>query len=193
MPRKPSSEKKAKLLSSALKLFVANGVAHTSTSAIAREAGVAAGTLFLYFPTKQDLIHALVLEIGKEQSDYIKSLPGLSLSVREAFFAIWEGSLRWFLEHRAAYQYVQQVRDTGLIAPHVVQESEKFFDYYYQAIQKGLAEGSIKAYPIELIGGLLYQDIVAVMNLIEAHTDPEKQNQTINDGFEIFWDGIKAS
>ena len=193
MVRKPSPDKKEQLMSSALKMFVANGVGNTSTNAIAKEAGVAAGTLFLYFPTKQDLIHALILKIGKEQSETIKSLPGLSGSARENFLTIWEGSIRWFLEHIEAYHYVRQVRDSGLIAEQVVQESAKFFDYYYVAIQKGLAEGSIKAYPIELIGGLLYQDIVAVMNLIETHTDPEMQNQTINDGFEIFWDGIRAS
>ena len=193
MVRKPSPDKKEQLMSSALKMFVANGVGNTSTNAIAKEAGVAAGTLFLYFPTKQDLIHALILKIGKEQSETIKSLPGLSGSARENFLTIWEGSIRWFLEHIEAYQYIRQVRDSGLIAEQVVQESAKFFDYYYLAIQKGLAEGSIKAYPIELIGGLLYQDIVAVMNLIETQSDPVKQNEYIHAGFEVFWDGIKAS
>lgn len=193
MVRKPSPDKKEQLLSSALKLFVANGVGNTSTSAIAREAGVAAGTLFLYFPTKQDLIHELVLKIGKEQSEAIQSLPGLSGSAKEIFFTIWEGSIRWFLDNLAAYQYVRQVRDSGLIADQVVRESEKFFDYYYMAIQKGLAEGSIKAYPIELIGSLLYQDVVAVMNLIETQPNPAKQNEYILCGFEAFWDGIKAN
>jgi AcrR family transcriptional regulator len=192
MPRPLSSEKKNQLLSSALRLFVANGVTNTSTSAIAKEAGVAAGTLFLYFPTKQDLIHELVLKIGREQSDYIHSLPGLTGTVREIFFTIWEGSIRWFLENLEAYQYVRQVRDSGMIAAEVVQESEKFFDYYYLAIQKGLSEGAIKSYPIELIGGLLYQGIVAVMNLISAQPDPMKQEEYIASGFAVFWDGIKA-
>ena len=193
MVRKLSPDKKEQLLNSALKLFVENGVGNTSTNAIAKEAGVAAGTLFLYFPTKQDLIHELVLKIGKEQSETIKSLPGLSGSARENFYTIWEGSICWFLDHIDAYHYVRQVRDSGLIADQVVQESGKFFDYYYLAIQKGRAEGSIKAYPIELIGGLLYQDIVAVMNLIETQPDPVKQKEYIRYGFEAFWDGIKAS
>ena len=80
-----------------------------------------------------------------------------------------------------------------MIAEQVVQESAKFFDYYYVAIQKGLAEGLIKAYPMELIGGMLYQDIVAVVNLIETQSDPVKQNEYINAGFEVFWDGIRAN
>lgn len=192
MARKLSPEKRIQFLSSALKLFVSNGVMNTSTSAIAKEAGTAAGTLFLYFPTKGDLIHELVLKIGKEQSETIKSLLATSLSVRDTFFTIWEGSIRWFLDNMEAFQYLRQVRDSGLIAAEVVAESEQFFDYYFQAIQKGLAENAIQSYPLELIGSLLYQNIVAVMNLIGAQPDPAKQEQYIRSGFNIFWDGIKT-
>ena len=191
MARKLSPDKRARFLSSALKLFVADGVKNTSTSTIAKDAGTATGTLFLYFPTKQDLIHELVLKIGKEQSDYIKSLLTPSLSVRETFLTIWNGSVRWFSENMDSYQYIRQVRDSGLIAEEVVQESERFFDYYYDAIQRGLAEERIRPYPIELIGGMLYQNIVAVMNLIAAGSDPKAQNDYIQLGFNIFWDGIK--
>jgi len=120
-------------------------------------------------------------------------LPGLSGSARENFYTIWEGSIRWFLDHIEAYHYVRQVRDLGVDRRAGRSGIGKFFDYYYLAIQKGLAEGSIKAYPIELIGGLLYQDIVAVMNLIEAQSDPVKQNQTINAGFEVFGMGSKPT
>ena len=93
MVRTLSPERRANLLSSALKLFVANGVTNTSTAEIAKEAGTAAGTLFLYFPTKQDLLNELVLKIGKEQSDHINNLLEPSLSARETFFTIWHGTV----------------------------------------------------------------------------------------------------
>ena len=72
MVRTLKSEKRAQFLTSALKLFVKNGVMNTSTAAIAKEAGTAAGTLFLYFPTKQQLLDELILEIGREQSECVK-------------------------------------------------------------------------------------------------------------------------
>jgi AcrR family transcriptional regulator len=192
MARKLSPEKREQFLQSALKLFVANGVQNTSTNAIAKDAGTAAGTLFLYFPTKQDLIHELILNVAREQSEYIRSLLAFDLSVRETFFTIWEGVIRWFMEHMNAYRYVQQVRDSGLIANEVVQESNQYLMYYYDAIQKGLEAKAIKPYPVELIGEMLYRDIVAVMNLIAAQPDTEKQDEYIQSGFEMFWDGIKA-
>jgi AcrR family transcriptional regulator len=187
-----STEKREIYLSTALKLFVEHGVQNTTTAAIAREAGTAAGTLFLYFPTKQELINELVLKIARDQSEAIRSLLNPSLTVRETFYAIWEGSLRWFMDHMDAYRYVQQVRDSGMIAESVVQETNETLSYYYEAIQKGWSEGMIKPYPAELIGGILYQHVVAVMNLIRMQPDPDQQAMYIRQGFEIFWDGIRV-
>ena len=74
MIRKLALDKRENFLNAALKLFVANGVQNTSTAAIAKEAGTASGTLFLYFPTKQDLLDELV-RIGKTD-DFLSERPG---------------------------------------------------------------------------------------------------------------------
>lgn len=191
MVRELSEEKRQRFLRAALKLFVANGIQNTSTAEIAKEAGTAAGTLFLYFATKQDLVNELVMMIAKEESGYVNRWLNPSMSVRETFFAIWSASLRWLLDNPDAFQYSQQVRNPGVVSEAVAQESGKYFNFYYETIQKGLAEGSIKPLPVDLIGGYLYQDIVAVMNYIRLQSDPGKQEEAIQQGFELFWDGIR--
>ncbi len=190
MVRALSNEKRERFLQAALKLFAANGLQNTSTAEIAKAAGTAAGTLFLYFPTKQDLINELVLWISQAEADTINGLLTPSLSVRDAFFVIWDGSIRWLLENPDAYKYSQQIRDSGLISAEVSRKSGEFFSFYYTAIQKGLQEGLIKPYPIDLIGGFLYQGIVAVMNHLQNQPEPIKLTESIQQGFEIFWDGI---
>lgn len=191
MIRKLAPDKRENFLNAALKLFVASGVQNTSTAAIAREAGTASGTLFLYFPTKQALINELLLKSAREQSEYMKTLLDPSLSVRDTFFTIWNGSIRWLLQHMDLYEFNQQIRDTNLVEPAVVQETGKYFSYYYEAIQRGLAEGLLKTYPIDLIGGFLYQDIVAAMNLLRTQAKPRAQEEIIQMGFSLFWDGIR--
>jgi AcrR family transcriptional regulator len=190
MVRELSTEKRKKFLSAALALFVSKGVQNTTTAEIAKAAGTATGTLFLYFPTKQDLVNALVLDITQEQSTYIKSLLDPALSVRDTFLTVWTGSVRWFLDNPQAYQYSQQIRDSGLVSEAVARETGKYFSFYYETIQKGLGEGRIKPYPVDLIGGFLYQEIVAVMNYLRLQPDSAEQAQSIQQGFELFWDGI---
>ncbi len=192
MPRKLSPERKESFMNAALKLFAQNGIQHTSTAAIAKEAGSAAGTLFIYFPTKQDLINELVLQISREQSAQIKAQLSPTLSVCDTFFTIWLNSIRWFMGNMDAFSYIQQVREPGLLPDEVVQKTETDLDYYFVAIQKGQAQQRIKPYPLELIGTFLYQDIVAALNLIRVQPDPAQQERIIQTGFQIFWDGIKA-
>jgi AcrR family transcriptional regulator len=192
MVRNLQPNKREAFLTAALDLFVRSGVQNTSTAEIARQAGAAAGTLFLYFPTKQELVDALALKIGQAQADNINSLLEPSLSARESFFVIWNASIVWFQNNVAAYRYIRQVRDSGMLSPAVVQESARYFSFYYAAIQKGLAEGAIKPYPPDLIGAFIYQDIVAAMDLVLTQPEPVKQAEIVRVGFDIFWDGIKT-
>jgi TetR/AcrR family transcriptional regulator len=58
------------LLAAALDLFVEKGFAATRSEEVAQRAGVSKGTLFLYFPTKEDLFKAVVrANIGQTISD----------------------------------------------------------------------------------------------------------------------------
>ncbi len=190
--RKLDPEKRTQFLNSALKLFVANGVQNTSTAAIATEAGTAAGTLFLYFPTKQDLINELVLEITREQAENTHAQLQPAMSAQESFYAIWESTIRWFMDNMDAYLYVQLVRDTNWLDDRVAQETAQYFGYFYTAIKTGLETQAIAPYPLELIGEILYRQIVAVLNLIKVNPNPEEHEGYIQAGFEIFWKGIKA-
>lgn len=191
MVRNLSDEKREKFLDAALRLFVFRGIQNTTTAEIAREAGTASGTLFLYFPTKQDLLNELVLRSSREESEYIYSRLDPSATARDMFATIWTCSIHWLLDHLDAYQFSQQIRDSGLIPVEVAAETGRHFRFYYDAIQKGQLDGSIKALPVDLIGGFLYQGIVAVMNYMRLHPDPQTRDRTIQDGFRVFWDGIK--
>ena len=61
---------KEKILKSAQKLFVAQGVDKTSTAQICKEVGIASGTLFVHFKTKQDLIDAIYLQKKQQAFRY---------------------------------------------------------------------------------------------------------------------------
>lgn len=71
------SDTRDRLVDAAMELFVFQGYVHTGLSQIARKAGVLPGSLYYFFPTKEDLLHA-TLERRKE------------LLYPEVLKAIWE-------------------------------------------------------------------------------------------------------
>ena len=62
MPRPRSDEKRSAILAAATRVIVAEGLS-APTMGIAKEAGIANGSLFTYFETKADLFNQLYLEI----------------------------------------------------------------------------------------------------------------------------------
>jgi len=83
------------LLSAALDLFVEKGFSATRVEEVARRAGVSKGTLFLYFPSKEDLFKAVVrLHLSdhlSRWSDEIDHFDGTSAEMlRYALFSWWE-------------------------------------------------------------------------------------------------------
>ena len=61
------TEKQENILLAALKLFANEGYAATSTSKVAKEAGVSEGLIFRHFTNKEGLLQA-VMQLGKEAS-----------------------------------------------------------------------------------------------------------------------------
>ena len=73
MARPKSEDKRNAILDAATRVFAERGLTAAPTSEISRRAGVADGTLFTYFKTKDDLINALYREIKLELADAMMS------------------------------------------------------------------------------------------------------------------------
>src|ERR1700742_2182178 len=62
MSRRTDAERR--IAEAALEAFAKNGYNATTTSEIARQAGVAEGTIFRYYPTKQELLTRVVAPVA---------------------------------------------------------------------------------------------------------------------------------
>ncbi len=95
-PEKRERRKEARpgeLLAAALDLFVEKGFAATRAEEVAQRAGVSKGTLFLYFPSKEELFKAVVREhIGgtiREAFGELDSFPGTSTELVKYLMMQW--------------------------------------------------------------------------------------------------------
>lgn len=82
--RKEQKEKtRAGLVDQAETLFALNGISHTTTADIAKALKVSHGTLFVHFPTREDLIKAVVDEFGEKLSAALGARFSNDLKLRE--------------------------------------------------------------------------------------------------------------
>src|SRR6476661_6012028 len=66
--------KRAQIIDGARRVFLAQGFDAASMGAIAREASVSKGTLYVYFKSKEELFETIVEEQCRQQADQIFNL-----------------------------------------------------------------------------------------------------------------------
>ncbi len=112
MPRSKSEDKRNAILSAATQVFAERGLG-APTSAISQAAGVAEGTLFTYFPTKDELINALYREIKLELADAMMSNFPRRAAIRNRFQHVWDRYVIWGVNNPEQQKVLQQMTGLG--------------------------------------------------------------------------------
>jgi AcrR family transcriptional regulator len=90
----------AGILEAAYRVFAERGFEEATMAEIARVAGVAKGTLYLYYPSKQDIYDAALRQSAVDVDARTKLAVELAQGVGEKVHAFIETKLRYFEEHR---------------------------------------------------------------------------------------------
>jgi AcrR family transcriptional regulator len=104
---KPPEERREELMNAAQLLFLKHGVGPTTIEQITTGAGVAKGTFYLYFSSKEDVLGALRGRFGRELLARIKA------ALAQSKTDDWKGKLAaWAAAGVAGYVDSAQLHDT---------------------------------------------------------------------------------
>lgn len=81
--QRPGSDKRDRILRSARALFANKGFAATTVSQIVRDAGVAQGTFYLYFPSKGEILNAFAEQMRHEMTAAVEPVMRQERPLRE--------------------------------------------------------------------------------------------------------------
>lgn len=180
------------IIATALNLFVEKGFHGTATSKIAQESGVANGTLFNYFATKEILIVAIYNNIIKEMDDFIiESLESNSVS-KESFRSLFVASVQWNLENTAEFQYLQQFNNSPYSKSAITRTLSQDEHPLYVLIQNGINLVVLKPMPVALVFSLFTAQVNGLYYyIISDDSIKNKSAELIDETFEMLWKMIE--
>jgi AcrR family transcriptional regulator len=182
------------LLDAALDLFVEKGFAATRSDEVATRAGVSKGTLYLYYPSKEELLkevirHNVVNQIA-EGVEIIRAFEGTSSELLALIMRLWWERVGETRASGILKLMMSEVRNFPEIAQFYIDEVTTPCDRMLGAlVQRGIDRGEFRAVQVEqvvhaLVGPLLFLVMnkhslgacsVAArldpMPIIEAHID----------------------
>ncbi|GIO31327.1 MULTISPECIES: TetR/AcrR family transcriptional regulator [Paenibacillus] len=157
MPRisKDPQERKDEILDAAMELFNNKGYEQTSVSDIVKKIGVAQGTFYYYFQSKEEVVHAACERTMAFRMDQVKQL----VDSKELHAS--EKLLRLFTEdypnerNDAVFEYVHQENNSTLHQKWIVAEIEALLPYVRQIVQQGMEEGTFRVSQPDVVAEFL--------------------------------------
>lgn len=188
--KKQVEDKRTAIMEAALKLFTQRGFHGTSTAQISKEAGVATGTLFNYFPTKEDLINSLYFEVkGKLSRSMGKEIESES-TFQDKLRRLWSNIIKWGVNNQEEFLFVGQFCSSPYISKFTHEEVVKEFVFLHKLVNEGIKTGEIQESSPELTISMFYQGSRVVVNLILNSDLLKDENELIENGFQIIWRGL---
>lgn len=185
------SDKRNQILETALKLFVENGFHATPTSKIAKEAGVATGTLFHYFKTKEELINTLYLETKDVLIQSISQGLGEQDTIKGKIRRIFLNAITWSVNHPEQQLFYSQFSHSPFISNITRELGLQRFQYIYDILKEGQQQEILKPIPLDLMFEAIQGTLNGVTKYLMEYPDKTENQQTMETAFNILWDAIK--
>ena len=152
------SDKREKILSAAKSLFIEQGVNGTTIAEIAKQAGIAKGSVYSYFKSKQDIVIALMNQMIERGQHQLEELMLSSEATQQALIEKYIAQeLSLMSEERALNQAIA-MDDSLMMNEDMVQLIQSYRSEYYQGQLKLLQS----AYGEEV--KTWQMDIIAIIN-----------------------------
>lgn len=184
MARPKSEDKKQALLDAATTAIAQSGIA-ASTALIARNAGVAEGTLFRYFATKDDLLNALYLHL---KSDLCQAMiAGLSTSdePKEFTHSVWNGYIDWGVRNPVGHRAIRRMAVSEKITEATKQQVTDMFPELNRICQRAVRPVFLSD-DFKAFGDALFLSL-AETTIEFSCLQPARASELKALGFEAMW------
>jgi AcrR family transcriptional regulator len=184
MARPKSEDKRNAILAAAAEVIAERGLG-APTSAISSAAGVAEGTLFTYFKTKDELVNALYREIKLDLADAMMTDFPRRSSIRNRMQHVWNSYVDWGVANPLQQKALQQITVWGGLTEESKLAGIAPFHEIETTAQSAVEQHIFVDRPLPFIAAAMSALADTTMEFMRR--DPQQAERYRGDGFEMLW------
>jgi AcrR family transcriptional regulator len=182
--RPRSDDKRNAIISAAIRVIASQGLS-AATAAIAQEAGVSNGSLFIYFETKADLLNQLYLELKAQMAT--AALDGLPMKsgIRKQVLHMWVHWLRWATSSPEKRRTLAHLGVSDDITPASHQTASHAFAGIRELLERSSENGPLRDAPLAFVASLMSALAEATIDFMVR--DPANADKHSKAAFDALW------
>lgn len=156
-------ERRDAILDAALQCFVERGFHGTAMPDIAKKIGIATGTIYHYFASKEELVNALFRKWKAEIARHVFTAFPQGAPVREQFSVMWREMIAFALAHPAAFAFLELHNHSSYLDAESVAADRGLKIFAGAIVQQAQKEGIIKPLDATLLMELVFGAFIGIM------------------------------
>jgi len=188
MARLRSPEKRRAILDAAVAEIAEVGLG-AATAKIAQRAGIAAGTLFLYFPNKEDLFNELYLDLKTDVYQRINSTFPAKASLEKRARHLWLSYLDWAIEFPLKRKVSVQLNLCDILTPATREQSAEERHLIDAVMREIDQHAALRNLPTGFAGATMSALQQATMDFIQQN--PKQRATIAEQAFQLFWRAVR--
>lgn len=190
MPRIKDDNKIHQIQTAALKLVIKTGFSGLKMADVAKEAGIATGTLYIYYDSKELLINDLFVVTKQEIANVMFKAENQGTTLYETFKKIWLAYFKFCYQNPEKMLFVEQFLYSGLITDENITKTDACFEPLDEFLNLAKQQSYIKDVDVALLKAHLQGAIhEQIKIMIKDNLSIEKT--PINELFDLTWNGVR--
>ncbi|MEX1137159.1 MAG: TetR/AcrR family transcriptional regulator [Balneolales bacterium] len=182
-------DKKEAIFASTLELIKEHGFHGTPISLVVKNAGVAAGTVYHYFKSKDELICELYAYNRCRLLEIIDSAIAADLTYEEKFFNIYSKVYYFYIQNTNVLIFFEQfVNSPYHMNKNYIHSEGHLFDFFKEGVERGY----VKEIDPEILKVLTLGSVATTAKL-NKYGKKTLSNNELMQITKIFWDGISKN
>jgi TetR/AcrR family transcriptional repressor of multidrug resistance operon len=182
--------KREAVLKSTLALVRQHGFHGTPMSQIAKHAGVAAGTIYHYFESKEALIVELYVEVKNKLAEAVLIGDDENKTYKERFFNLMINHYNFYVQHEDALFFLEQYINSPFADNYPDKDSTLYAEKVITIFKYGIENAYFKNIDPRLLAPTIRGTLVAAASF-QLSQRMAFSDQDIIEVINIIWDGIK--
>jgi TetR/AcrR family transcriptional regulator, repressor of fatR-cypB operon len=188
-PERP--DRRESILEAALACFVERGFHGTAIPQIAEKAGIAAGTIYHYFDSKEALVNALYRTWKSAIAQRVFTAFPATASTRRQFEVMWHEMVAFAREAPTAFAFIELHNHASYLDAESLAIDRTIKDFAATIIKRAQVDGLVKALDAHTLMELVFGAFVGMMR---AHWEGRitLTDDVIAGAEQACWDAIAA-
>ena len=186
---KESTDKRILILNATEKLLAQEGFHGLSMQKVAKEAGVAAGTIYRYFRDKEHLIEQTRLHVTQRLADFIQADIRDDMTIKEQFTTIWMNIWNFASTDDAgkSHQLYESIRLEN--EEQIQKQEHQMFGKIDQMFEQGKAQGPFKPLDNRLLSAVSLETSATIARK-KRNRCYQIDEENLKQAIEASWDAI---